>query len=190
MASDYIQEVNINDKIFTEEDIKYKEFENCTFTNCDFRTCTFQGVYFIDCVFVECNFNDTKVNYVSLRGVEFKKCDFTNVNFAMTDQLIYDFNFTNCLLDYAKFYKLKMKKMRFTGCSLVAADFMETDLTEAIFDNCDLRRTVFIKTIANKTDFSTSYNYTIDPEQNKLKKAQFSADGLKGLLEKYDLVIK
>jgi uncharacterized protein YjbI with pentapeptide repeats len=82
-----------------------------------------------------------------------------------------------------------MKKMRFTGCSLVAADFMETDLTEAIFDNCDLRRTVFIKTIANKTDFSTSYNYTIDPEQNKLKKAQFSTDGLKGLLEKYDLVI-
>ncbi|WP_320816082.1 pentapeptide repeat-containing protein [Flavobacterium sp.] len=187
--SDYLQDEQYNGKIFTEEDIKYKEFENCTFTNCDFRACTFQGVYFFDCVFIECNFNDTKVNYVSLRGVQFKKCDFTNVNFAMTDQVIYDFSFTNCTLDYAKFYKLKLKKMLFTGCSLVAADFMESDLTEAIFDNCDLRRTVFIKTIANKTDFSTSYNYTIDPEQNKLKKAQFSADGLKGLLEKYDLVI-
>lgn len=189
MASDYIQDEQYNGNSFTEEDIKYKEFENCTFTNCDFRACTFQSVYFFDCVFVECNFNDTKINYVSLRGVEFHKCDFTNVNFAMTDQVIYDFNFTNCLLDYAKFYKLKLKRMRFIGCSLVAADFMESDLTEAVFDNCDLRRTVFIKTIANKADFSTSYNYTIDPEQNKLKKAQFSADGLKGLLEKYDLVI-
>jgi uncharacterized protein YjbI with pentapeptide repeats len=67
---------------------------------------------------------------------------------------------------------------------------MKTDLTEAIFDNCDLRRTVFIETILANADFTTSYNYTIDPEINKLKKAQFSTDGLKGLLEKYDLVIK
>lgn len=190
MASDYIQDENFNGTIFTEEAIKYKEYENCTFTNCDFRACTFQSVYFFDCVFKDCNFHDTKINYVSLRGVEFHKCDFTNVNFAMTDQVIYDFNFTDCLLDYAKFYALKLKKIRFTGCSLVAADFMKTDLTEALFDNCDLRRTVFIETILNKADFTTSYNYTIDPELNKLKKAQFATEGLKGLLEKYDLVIK
>ena len=108
----------------------------------------------------------------------------------MTDQVLYHFNFQDCTLDYAQFYKLKLKKMRFDNCSMVAVDFMESDLTESVFNNCDLRRTVFINTIANKADFSTSYNYTIDPEINKLKKAQFSMDGLKGLLEKYDLVIR
>ena len=108
----------------------------------------------------------------------------------MTDQVIYDFGFKDCLLDYAKFYKLKLKKMQFINCSMISVDFMNSDLTEAVFDNCNLRRAVFIDTIANKADFTTSYDYTIDPEKNKIKKAQFSLEGLKGLLEKYDIVIK
>jgi hypothetical protein len=49
---------------------------------------------------------------------------------------------------------------------------------------------VFIDTIANKADFSTSYDYSFDPEKNKIKKAVFSMEGLKGLLEKYDIVVK
>ena len=108
----------------------------------------------------------------------------------MTDQVIYEFNFKDCLLDYAKFYALKLKKMQFINCSMIAVDFMSSDLTEAVFDNCNLRRAVFMNTIALKTDFYTSYDYSIDPEINKLKKAVFSTEGLKGLLEKYDLVIK
>ena len=69
-------------------------------------------------------------------------------------------------------------------------DFMGSDLTEVLFDNCNLRRTVFIDTILNKADFYTSYDYTLDLEKNKAKKAIFSTDGLKGLLEKYDIIVK
>lgn len=189
MSSDFIHDQKYQHEIFNENDIKFKEFENCTFEYCDFTQCIFLSVVFLDCTFLHCNFNDTKINYVSLRGVEFYDCNFTNVNFAMTDQVIYYFNFTNCRLDFTKFYSLKLKKMHFTGCSLISADFMETDLSETVFDNCDLRRAVFYKTNLSKTDFSTSYHFSIDPEQNKMKKAKFSTDGLKGLLEKYDLVI-
>ena len=67
---------------------------------------------------------------------------------------------------------------------------MESDLSEAMFDNCNLRHAVFIVTTAHKTDFSTSYDFIIDPEKNKLKRAIFSSDNLAGLLKKYDLVIK
>ena len=72
---------------------------------------------------------------------------------------------------------------------MIAVDFMESDLTEALFDNCNLRHAVFIGTTANKTDFTTSYDFTIDPEKNKLKRAIFSTENLAGLLQKYDLVI-
>lgn len=75
-------------------------------------------------------------------------------------------------------------------CSLVAVDFMSTDLTEVLFDNCDLYRAEFEKAIANKTDFRTSYNYTIDPQKTKLKKAQFSISGIKGLLHKHDIIVE
>ncbi len=190
MSSDYIADQKIEDVYFLEADIKYKEYENCTFHHCDFTECTFQSVFFIDCTFFDCNFKDTKVNYLSLRGVQFTRCDFTAVNFAMTDQVIFEFHFKDCLLDYAKFYALKLKKMQFINCSMIAVDFMGSDLTEVLFDNCNLRRAVFIDTIALKADFYTSYDYTIDPEKNKLKKAIFSSDGLKGLLEKYDIIVK
>ena len=190
MRTDYILDQEFRDQILDDSNTKYKDFENCNFYNCDFRNCTFQTVAFIDCNFFDCNFQDTKINYVSLRGVFFNRCNFTNVNFAMTDQVIFEFHFIDCLLDYAKFYALKLKKMQFINCSMIAIDFMSSDITEVLFDNCNLRRAVFIDTIANKADFSTSYDYVIDPEKNKIKKAIFSVDGLKGLLEKYDIVVR
>jgi uncharacterized protein YjbI with pentapeptide repeats len=83
-----------------------------------------------------------------------------------------------------------MKQTSFVNCSLIAVDFMSTDLTEVLFDNCDLYRSEFEKAIANKADFRTSYNYTIDPQKTKLKKAQFSINGIKGLLSKHDIIVE
>jgi uncharacterized protein YjbI with pentapeptide repeats len=73
---------------------------------------------------------------------------------------------------------------------MVAVDFMSTDLTEVVFDNCDLYRSEFAKAIANKANFKTSYNYTIDPSKTKIKKAVFSLSELKGLLFKHDIIVK
>lgn len=74
-------------------------------------------------------------------------------------------------------------------CSIVAVDFMGTDLTEVVFDNCDLYRSEFGKANANKANFKTSYNYTIDPTKTKIKKAKFSLNGVKGLLFKHEIVV-
>ena len=46
MHADYIIDQNFSDITFSENDIKYKEYENCTFTNCDFTTCFFVAVAF------------------------------------------------------------------------------------------------------------------------------------------------
>ena len=45
------------------------------------------------------------------------------------------------------------------------------------------------QTILEKADFRTAKNYSIDPEQNRLKKAKFSLSGVVGLLRKYDIVV-
>ncbi|WP_417351599.1 pentapeptide repeat-containing protein [Flavobacterium alkalisoli] len=190
MSSNYILDLQVNDKTFGTDEIMYKDFERCTFTNCDFTECNYLGVAFIDCEFVNCNFTEARINYVSLRDVMFIGCNFTGVNFAMVDSLLFKFEFKDCILDYAKFYTLKMKSTVFTDCRIIAADFMSADLTGAIFDNCDLHKSVFMDTIANKTDFYSSYNFTIDPEKNKLKRAIFSQSGLKGLLTKHEIIVK
>jgi uncharacterized protein YjbI with pentapeptide repeats len=59
-----------------------------------------------------------------------------------------------------------------------------------MFENCNLAQAVFERTNLEKVDFHTSYNYNIDLESNRVKKAKFSIDGVVGLLAKYDLIIE
>ena len=48
---------------------------------------------------------------------------------------------------------------------------------------------LFTDATFEKKDFRTAVNYSIDPEKNKIKKAWFSAAGIAGLLDKYDIDI-
>jgi uncharacterized protein YjbI with pentapeptide repeats len=180
--SDYFLDIEHNGITFSENEISYKEFENCNFTNCDFTNCVFMASTFIDCNFNNCNFNAAKINHTCLRTVFFNKCKISDVNFAMIDKFIFEIHF--------KVYALKMKGTSFTNTSLVAVDFMGTDLSEVVFENCDLYRSEFDKAIANKANFKTSYNYNINPAKTKIKKAIFALEGLKGLLASHDIIVK
>ena len=185
----YFLDIEYKNVRFTDQDVRLKEFECCTFNSCDFSQCLFVGVTFIDCTFNDCVFSGAKINHTAFRTVFFNRCQIRDVNFAMCDKLIFEIHFDHCVVDFSKFYALKMKGTTFNDCSLIAVDFMNTDLTEAVFANCDLYRSEFEKAIANKADFSSSYNYTIDPTKTKLKKARFALEGLKGLLAKYDIIV-
>ena len=147
------------------------------------------AVVFIDCRFDYCNFSDSKINHTAFRTAKFLGCNIQNVNFAMVDKFIFEIDFQDCILDFSKFYALKMKGLSFRKCSLVAVDFMETDLTRVVFENCDLYRAEFSKANCSNSDFKTSRNYSIDPSKTKVKKAIFSKSEVKGLLFKHDLVI-
>jgi uncharacterized protein YjbI with pentapeptide repeats len=72
---------------------------------------------------------------------------------------------------------------------LQEVDFTACDLSSAIFDKCDLAGATFDNTNIEKADFRTAYNYSIDPDKNKLKKAKFSLTGISGLLDKYNIDI-
>ena len=79
--------------------------------------------------------------------------------------------------------------MQWTNSALHELDLSETELASAVFKGCDLQRSIFSGTNLEKADLSSSYNYSIDPERNRLKKAKFSLAGLVGLLDKYDIQI-
>jgi uncharacterized protein YjbI with pentapeptide repeats len=72
---------------------------------------------------------------------------------------------------------------------LYEADFTECDLSGSVFENCDLMRATFDNSILERTDFRTSFNYSIDPEKNRIRKARFSLTGIPGLLNKYNIEI-
>jgi uncharacterized protein YjbI with pentapeptide repeats len=187
---EYFLDKEYNNHNYGVDEVNFKEFECCTFNQCTFSACNFMDVTFIDCVFNDCIFNEGKINHVALRTVTFNRCEIKDVNFAMCNKLIFEVRFNDCDLDFSKFYTLKIKGTPFINCSLIAVDFMATDLTEVLFENCDLYRAEFAKAIANKANFKSSYNYTIDPKTTKLKKAIFSLEGLKGLLYKHEIIVK
>jgi uncharacterized protein YjbI with pentapeptide repeats len=83
-----------------------------------------------------------------------------------------------------------LKNTQFIHSSIREVDFTEADLTNSRFENCDLFKAAFDQTILEKVDFRSSYNYSIDPEINRIKKSKFSVAGIQGLLTKYDIEIE
>lgn len=166
------------------------EYENCNFNLCDFSNSDLKGINFTQCTFSNCNFSLANVTKTSFRDAVFKDCKLLGIHFHNCNEFLFSVSFENCILNLSSFYKLKLKKTRFFNCSLHEVDFSESDLSNALLGNCDLSRAIFNKTILEKADLSTAYNYSIYPEINKIKKAKFSLRGLPGLLEKYDIIIE
>jgi len=82
-----------------------------------------------------------------------------------------------------------IKKTVFKNSQLEEVDFTDCDLASSHFENCNLAQARFENTILEKADFRTSYNYSIDPEINRIKRAKFSLNHVTGLLHKYDIEI-
>jgi uncharacterized protein YjbI with pentapeptide repeats len=77
----------------------------------------------------------------------------------------------------------------FRASQLLAVDFTACDVSQSTFDNCDLQHATFDNTNLEKADLRTAFNYHIDPENNRLKKAKFSLPEVIGLLAKHDINI-
>jgi len=112
------------------------------------------------------------------------------LKFEQCNPFLLKVTFYKCVLNLSSFYKQKLKKTIFKDCTLNEVDFAEAELNEAVFANCDFHNATFSFTNIEKADFRTSYNYSIHPESNKLKKARFSREGIAGLLDRYDIIIE
>ncbi|MGB3948278.1 MAG: pentapeptide repeat-containing protein [Bacteroidia bacterium] len=186
-----MKETYLHNKIFERNQTLTKaEYENCTFNGCNFADGDFSGFKFIECTFNDCNLSLVKLNKTAFVDAKFKDSKLLGLRFDTCNEFGLSFSFDNCMLNHASFYKTKIKKTVFKNCHLQETDFAEADLTNSVFDNCNLAHAIFERTILEKADFRSAYNYTIDPEMNRIKKAKFSVLGLSGLLDKYDIDIE
>jgi len=175
--------------IYIDKKINNREFEDCVFKNCDFSNSNFAYNTFLDCEFIDCNLSMTNLAGTSLKNVTFKNCKLLGIAFNECDDFLFQVYFEETALDYAIFSNKKMPKTKFINCSVREVTFIGTNLTNSVFDNCDLDGAIFNETQLAAVDFRTAYNYKIDPEFNPMKKAQFSTQGIVGLLDKYDIKI-
>jgi fluoroquinolone resistance protein len=191
MERTYIEDEVFNKVDFTQEKItRGGEYDNCSFTGCNFSGTDLAEISFSECEMTDCNLSTVTLSKTGFRDVKFRNCKMLGLRFDDCSDFLFSVAFENCVLDLSSFYKSRLKKTRFVNCSLKEVDFTEADLTSAFLDKCDLTGAHFERTILEKADLRTAFNYSIDPEQNRVAGARFSMNGIPGLLLKYKIVIE
>lgn len=185
----------IEDKTFAKTDyskspLQIGDYENCIFSDCNFANADLSDINFYECRFISCNVSMAKLMKTAFRDVQFKDCKLLGLHFQNCSDFLFSVSFENCILNLSSFYQRNLKKTIFKNSSLQETDFTEADISNSVFDNCDLAMAIFDHTVLEKADLRTSYNYSIDPELNVIKKAKFAVAGIAGLLDKYDIEIE
>jgi len=190
MERKYVEEKIFDKTDFTKNGLATGDYEGCSFISCDFSNTDLSDTHFIDCVFNGCNMSLVKLGKTVFRDIQFKDCKLLGLLFYNGNNFLFSADFDNCILNLSSFFKINLKKMQFKNSTLHEVDFTEADLSSSLFLNCDLARAIFENTILEKADFRASFNYSIDPELNRIKKAKFSMPAVIGLLDKYDIQVE
>ncbi|AGY53907.1 Pentapeptide Repeat-Containing Protein [Bacteroidales bacterium CF] len=189
MISNYIADKSFEKTDFRLVGLPSGEYEACRFIGCDFSECDFSNFLFTDCEFLDSNLSLVKLIFTGFRDVRFTGCKMIGLHFDQCNDFGLSFSFDKCVLDQSVFFRKKLKKSIFKNCQLKESDFSECDLSGSVFENCNLSGSIFDNTNLEMADFMSAYNFSIDPEQNKIKKARFSRQNIEGLLNKYNLLI-
>ena len=166
-----------------------KEYYRCTFVNCNFEQLDLSEIWFEECKFMACNLSRIQVKKANFQNVSFVDSKLLGISFSDTNPLSFEIHVEKSVLDFSSFYQLDLKTSSFTDIQLHEVDFVETNLEGVQFENCDFLASVFENTNFKKTDLSSSYNFVIDPEQNKMNQCKLSTGSLLSLLTKYNLDI-
>lgn len=185
----YFSDQRFENKDFTKDSFNIGEYENCIFLDCNFEYIDLSRCNFNDCAFTGCNLSMVKLISTAFRDVLFSGCKMFGLQFNDCNEFGLSFTFEDCLLNNSIFYKTSLKKIRFKNSRLTEVDFSEADLSYAVFTGCDFTGAVFDRSNLEKADFRTSFNYSINPSVNRLKKARFSLSEIQGLLRHLDIEI-
>lgn len=174
----------------TEVDLTGKTFEECEFTGCFFLGGSFRDVTFNECVFRDCNLSNIPLMQANMGEVLFEECKLVGLDFSSCKKLLFSIKPDHCILQMCNFSNLKMNDLSFKGSQFMDCDFYETNLSDTDFSNCNLKGSLFEQCDLSGADFRQATNYTISPDQNKLKKAKFSMPEVLSFLAPLEIEIE
>jgi uncharacterized protein YjbI with pentapeptide repeats len=189
LSRSYYTEKEFKNLVRANGQIKEKEFYKCRFVSCNFFKTKFISCEFEDCTFQSCDLSLASVAGSKFLCILFKGSKTAGVNWCEIRKPG-TFKFVDSKIDDSIFYRMDLRSINIIKCSAQNVDFVEADLSKAIFSDTDLLGSKFSRTNLSYADFSESYNYNIDPNNNKLKKTVFSLPDAVSLLNTFDLIIK
>ncbi|RDD30055.1 hypothetical protein CR161_04645 [Prosthecochloris sp. ZM] len=175
---------------FGEDNPLHGTYEECRFIHCNLNTTDLSGITFRNCSFESCDLSLARLRDTGFQDVHFLNCKLLGLNFSECRKLLLECRFESCMLKLSVFHQLDLRTTSFNDCNLQETDFTAADLSAAVFANCDLMRATFERTNLEKADFRSAFNYIINPENNRIRKARFRMPGVTGLLDIYDIEIE
>lgn len=186
----YIDEQKFDNINYSDKPLEIAEYEYCKFTNCNFSNAILSEIKFLECEFLDCNFSNANLANVSFQDVQFTNCKMLGLQFDSCNEFGFAASFDTCQLDHSIFFKMKLNRSSFKNCQLKGVDFTEAELKKTILLGCNLQEATFQNTNLEMADLRNASNYSIDPEQNRIKSAKFSLPEVIGLLDKYQIKIE
>ena len=189
---------NYLNQTFTQLIIEKTRIEQINFENCQFKQCKFIDVIFSNIKFTECDFE-----FCDLALAKFPNCKFSEVSFKNSKiigvnwtelswplvKLTSPLYFYSSNLSHSSFYGLELSNLIVEECKAHDIDFREANLSHASFVESDLLNSLFLHTNLYSADFTNAINYTIDPNENRIKQARFSFPEVIALLNHFDIKI-
>jgi fluoroquinolone resistance protein len=190
--------VDFPDEVFSEDYldldcrsivISEKQFFECSFTNCNFAGSQFINCRFVDCSFENCDLSNAKIRGAAFRDVRFSKSKLIGMNWPEAASISH-LEFENCVLNYANFVGIDLRKSVMKECTTKDAEFSQANLSDTNCQGTDFAGSRFGNTNLSKADFRKAINYSIRPGENNLKKAKFSLPEATMLLYGLDIVLE
>jgi uncharacterized protein YjbI with pentapeptide repeats len=174
---------------YPEQEVHDTEFYKCRFTECNFFKTRFIDCEFENCTFEKCDLSLIALTESRLLDVEFMDTKTLGVDWTLLKKP-YRFSFKGCKLDNSSFFRMELNSLNMIECSAKEIDFIEANLTKMVFGYTDLYHSRFNGANLSFADFSNAINYSIDPNQYKLKKTIFTMPEAISLLSGFDIVIR
>ncbi|MEL6832229.1 MAG: pentapeptide repeat-containing protein [Bacteroidota bacterium] len=190
MSATLFADEHYQQRDFLAEALSAGTYDNCRFSSCQFTGLNLSGFRFTECQFEDCDLSNVELTETALQEVEFLRSKLLGIHFSACRTFRLELKFEQCVLDFSSFVGLPIPRTSFFECQIREADFREADLSKASFEKSDLSRSQFEYTNLEGADFRTAIHFLINPEENRLKGAQFSASNLSGLLAHYGLKIE
>jgi|GEM_PF-80786 len=163
-----LQELSLDDKAF------YScQFRNCTMGHCHFNRCRFE-----DCQFDTTDLTLVKLNQTAFQDVEFKNCKLMGIDWRDARQILFQVAFFECTISYGSFVGMPLQETHFIDCTAEEVNFTDALLNKARFSGTRLSGSYFEGADLRQADLSTATDYIIDPQKTKLQKTKFSLQGL------------
>jgi len=175
---------------YTSNILPKAEYSYCTFENCNFENSDISNNVFLECEFHDCNFSNVNLKHTTFNDVVFSGCKLVGVNFNDINDFLMAFSFKDCNLNLSSFSDMSINKTIFTLCKMHQVDFSYAEAKSCQFLKCDLQNAVFENTNLEASDFSSAFNFDINPSTNQLKSALFSKENVSGLLKSFKIKVK